>query len=119
MSAANKGRTIPKDVRAKISNTLSGKKPYVMTDTARKNMSIAQTGKKLPELQKRKIKEALAVYDVYRYDKEGNLIDVFSSLKEARKATGVESCHIKDVSIGKRKTAGGYKWKIIDKRGGR
>lgn len=115
MSVKNKGKTIPKEVRVKISNALSGKKPYEMTDTIRKNMSVAQMGKKLPESQKRKIKESLSVYDVYRYDKRGNLMDIFSSLKEASKTTGVAACHIKEVSIGKRKTAGGYKWKIKNK----
>lgn len=47
MSVANTGKTIPNDVRQKISKTLSGRRPYTITEEIRQNMSLAHKGKKL------------------------------------------------------------------------
>ena len=46
---------------------------------------------------------------VYQFDLNGNFIKEYPSYSEATKQTGIG--HIHHVCLGKRKTAGGYKWK--------
>lgn len=53
---------------------------------------------------------------VEMYDLEGNLLKTFQSIEEAKKETGV--IKIGEVCNGKRKTAGGYKWKFVNKFAG-
>ena len=59
--------------------------------------------------------EPLAIrmdFTVLQIDKNTNdIIQEFSSLKEASKITGIASSTICNVCKGKGKTAGGYKWK--------
>jgi hypothetical protein len=51
-------------------------------------------------------------FTVLQIDKNTNdIIQEFSSLKEASKMTGIASSTICNVCKGKGKTAGGYKWK--------
>lgn len=63
--------------------------------------------------------EQRIVRGVIQYDKQGNLINVFSSIHEAAKALNIIEKH-GDVGIcfclnGKRKTAYGYKWQYAEK----
>ena len=46
-------------------------------------------------------------------DKDGNLIQIFSSAKEASDIMGISDKHIGSVCNGNRNFAGGYKWKRI------
>ena len=46
---------------------------------------------------------------VGKYTKEGKLIQVFNTVREAKKDT----CGAPNVLCGRRKTAGGYIWKYI------
>lgn len=50
---------------------------------------------------------------VEQYDKQGNLIAIYNGVREAERATGVESSQISAVALGKpyRKSAGGFVWK--------
>ena len=48
---------------------------------------------------------------VSQYDLNDNFIASFSSITEASNQTGINGSHISGVCLGKRKTAGGYKWK--------
>lgn len=47
---------------------------------------------------------------VYRFDRNGNYIDSFESVKLAGIQMNINPSAISDVARGKRKTAGGYKW---------
>lgn len=59
-------------------------------------------------LREKKNTKQIGQYDLY-----DNLIQLFPSMTEASKATGVNITKISAVCNGKRKTSGGYKWKII------
>lgn len=52
---------------------------------------------------------------VNQYDKNGNLLNTFDSIKIASIKTGANDRHISSVCRGKRKTTGGYVWKYTDK----
>lgn len=58
------------------------------------------------KVQARKISKPVSQYDL-----KDNFIATFSSISEASKLTGVNGSHISAVCLGKRKTAGNYKWK--------
>lgn len=47
---------------------------------------------------------------VVQYTTEGVFMDLYSSLTEAERVTGINKSHICQVCRGKRKTAGGYEW---------
>lgn len=50
---------------------------------------------------------------VAKLDNDGNVLDTFNSIKEAKESIGVKNAHISDVCNGSRKTAGGFKWKYL------
>lgn len=52
---------------------------------------------------------------VKQFDLEGNYIATFQSLYEASKISGVHSGHISECMVGKRKRAGNFIWKPLDK----
>ena len=51
---------------------------------------------------------------VARCDENWNIIDIWESYTAASLGTGVNKTHIGDCCSGTRKTAGGYKWKILN-----
>ena len=51
---------------------------------------------------------------VVRMNLDGTYIDEWSSATDAAKALGIQQGHICSVCNGKRKSAGGYKWKRLD-----
>lgn len=51
---------------------------------------------------------------IARCDDDWNIIDIWNGCKAAFIGTGINSSHISSCCNGKRKTAGGYKWKILD-----
>jgi hypothetical protein len=52
-----------------------------------------------------------ATKKIEQYDKNGNLIKVWASAKEASKCCNISYNNISCVALGKRKSAGGYIWK--------
>jgi len=48
---------------------------------------------------------------VYQYDKSNNLIQIYPTMSEAERQTGIPEPNISKVCKGERKTAGGYIWK--------
>lgn len=48
---------------------------------------------------------------IAQYDKQGNLLKVYDSVKEASADTGIHFSNIYRVCKGERKTAGGYIWR--------
>jgi hypothetical protein len=55
------------------------------------------------------------LHAVYQYSENGELIKQFASLIEAAKLTGVYEKKIRAALKGNAETAGGYRWKYIDK----
>lgn len=49
---------------------------------------------------------------IYQYDKSGNFINRYESIKEASKHTNIDRCHISHVANGDSLSAGGYIWKF-------
>lgn len=54
---------------------------------------------------------AVTKKQVYQYDKQGNLIQIFNSKAEAAKSLNLDSGSIAKVCQGKRKTCGGFIWR--------
>lgn len=51
---------------------------------------------------------------IYQYDKSNNLINIFESLSEASRNTGINLTCICECCKGRQKTAGGYIWKYAE-----
>lgn len=50
---------------------------------------------------------------IYQIDKDGNIVNIWESAREAENATGVCNQNIAKVLKGKRQYAGGYEWKYV------
>ena len=50
---------------------------------------------------------------VYQYDKQMNLIAIFTSAVEAEKNTGIKAGNIRQCCNGRNKTAGGFVWRYL------
>ena len=68
-----------------------------------------QNGKKVKEKKTSRGKK------IAQYTKQGELIQVFPTMKEAAQFTGIALKNISAVICGKNQTAGGFKWKIYNK----
>lgn len=51
---------------------------------------------------------------IARCDEDWNIIDIWKGCTDAQNGTGINKSHISSCCNGKRKYAGGYKWKILD-----
>jgi hypothetical protein len=97
MSENKKGKTIhTKESKQKISESKKGKKRNIIW------------GDKISESKKGKPKQGKPIIQICPQTKE--TINIFSSITEASKITGIKS--ISNNLIGKTKTAGGYIWKF-------
>ena len=64
---------------------------------------------KVPSAESRKRQaEKKGIFGVYQFNKQGNLINKFSSIREAERQTGIFHGSISKCCSGKSKTAGGY-----------
>jgi hypothetical protein len=114
MIGKNKGKTLKKETKQRISNSLKGKnrpkhselmKGRKLTES-HKN-AISKSGKERYKNSPSKLKKKVA-----QYNKEGELIKVWDSLTEAKKGNGISShSNIGACCNGKRKTSNKYKWK--------
>lgn len=83
------GRIVSEETKIKMSEAKKGKKPKNLDSIIAKNKEKSKS--------------------VLQYTKDGEFISEFSSRSMAEKITGIHN--IKSVLKGKRKSAGGYKWK--------
>ena len=88
----------------------------IVTDKTRKAISLGIKGKKnrLGKLHTKETKNKIGKANsksVIMMSLQGEKIKTYSSLAEAYKETGVRQGNIYSVCTGRRKTAGGYKWK--------
>jgi len=112
-------------VNKKISDALKGR---VFSDEAKLKMSIGSTGKIHTDKTKEKMsrqrsgignsmygkirKESSKKYrPVIQLDLDGNIIDKWDGVTIASKTLNINRCTISDVCNGRKKTAGGFKWK--------
>ena len=77
--------------------------------TIKERSSISHTGKKQTIEQINKV-IATKIKPVNQYTKEGILVKVWNSMKEACIELNIQSSSLTRCCQGKRKTAGGYKW---------
>lgn len=93
----NKGKETPEEIRAKLSRAKKGK------PSPRKGAKLT---KEQIEKQASKVRKP-----VVQCDKNGNVIRVWNSGKEASLALNINAGNIALCCTGKHKTAGGYVWK--------
>jgi len=91
----NYGKSRPDEVKEKISKSSLGKK---MSISARNKMSISSMNKNLKP--------------VIQYDLDGTFIKEWNSIKSAGSELKINRSHISNCCNGKRKTSGGYVWKL-------
>ena len=96
---------------SKLIDNLKIKNPssvYRALRTGNSAYGFQWSSEKLPKMKKLVTKTQAR--KVGKYTKEGELVQVFDTVREAKKDT----CGAPNVLSGKRKTAGGYIWKYID-----
>lgn len=90
-------------------------KEHCKIDSFRKRCSESRKGKMHSEEHKRKISEAQKGKFINRKDLSNAVLcvetgEIFESIREAQRKTGINHGNISAVCIGHRKTAGGYHW---------
>lgn len=75
-------------------------------------IAAAITGSTVSDITRRKISAKLS-RPVQQLSKDGHIIAVFGSAKEAHEKTGVDFRHICSCRNNKRQSAGGYVWRFI------
>ena len=94
------------DALKKISEASKGRKIRKLTPEQKLRISKSCTGMKRSYVSDLKSKK------VYQYTKDGLFIRSFKSAIEAQIKTGISESNICSARNGKRKTAGGYIWKL-------
>lgn len=87
-------------------------------DSRRKRFSEALKGKRQSEETKRKISEAQKGKFINREDQSKKVLcvetrEIFDSIQDAERKTGIHAGNISAVCLDKRKTAGSYHWKFF------
>lgn len=92
-------------INHKDSNKLNNNKDNLEWCTHKYNLEYSGVVKKSNEATRKGVKQL---------DKStGTVINVFDSMMEAERSTGIYQSHISACCSGKLKTAGGYKWEIV------
>lgn len=122
---ANIGKKLSEETKKKISDAVSGEKNGFYgrkhSDETKEKLSEAsrgntfRLGKKHTDETKLKMSESqfkskyhkIAVLKI----QEGVIVSEYKSINEAERQTGIDSSSISAVCKGKRKTAGGFKWR--------
>ena len=113
----NYGKTTPEDVKKKISESTKGERNhfYGKHHTEETKRKISQAKQNISDETRRKMSERRPKKRVVQIDKNQNIIvNIFESMHEAERVTGIRNDHICECCRGKGKTAGGYKWKYYD-----
>lgn len=118
----NTGRVPTEEHRQKLSKALKGK---VVSDITREKLRQANLGKKHSEETKCRMKETNHMRGkvgskhpnarpIQQLDKDNYVVKQYPSIVEAAKAVGLKSSsNITLCAKGKRKRAGGYRWRFI------
>jgi group I intron endonuclease len=125
MSLAHIGRVITQETKDRKNKTLRGLKRsdeikkkmserligHTLSEETKKKISLAHKGKIILEETKKKISIASSK-SVVQKTKDGKIIKVFKSIREASKEMNIPETNISQVCSGysHRKTAGGFKW---------
>lgn len=90
-----------------------GNRRYVGNSTWVKGMIGLNTGKKMSQEQKEKIRIASTKYIVYQYTLEGELVDTYYGMNKAAEAVNTDYKSIQRACNGRAKTCKGFIWKKI------
>lgn len=122
-----KGHLVSKETRKKISDKNKnqipwnkGKKLHPLSDSHKEKISLSNKGRKnkpLSNEMKEKIRQYQLVNSssakkIVQKDRDGNVINIFNSIKEARNKTGVS--RILDGVKGRKEYVKGFKWEYYD-----
>jgi group I intron endonuclease len=115
LSEAGMGKIISEEAKKKMSKARKGNK---FSEETKKNMSEAGKGRIFSEKHKRKLSEVKKGIrnlknskTVNQYDLACNFIKEWSCMSEAERILNISRGKISETCKGKRKTAGGFKWK--------
>jgi len=114
ISLHSKNRIVKQETKNKLSNLLKGNKNNLgkkLSEETKNKISKANKGRALSQNTKDAVSKAHWKGYVYQLDMNtDNVIWKYKTAKEANLITGINCGSIKSVIIGKRKSAGGYKW---------
>lgn len=105
------GYKVSDETKNKLSSSRYGIK---LSDETRDKISKGHIGLKRSYATVQKIAKA-HFKKVYQFDKNGTLINVFESMKDAANKTKTSISCISDVCNGKRKSTNGYAWSFDSK----
>jgi hypothetical protein len=89
---------------------------HKQTEDTRKKISNSMKHRKFSDEHRRRISQSKSgtnhhcAKPVYQYDKDGNLVKVWSYMSEASKALGIDKSCISACCRGKTRSSGGYIW---------
>ena len=114
------GRHLTEEQKRKISEGMKGEKHPMwgrhLTEEQKRKISEAMKGEKHPMYGKHRDDETIDKIRlrhnkaVVQYTKEGEFVAEYESALIAKEKTGINNSHIGDCCLGKRKSAGGFKW---------
>jgi len=84
------------------------------SEESNRKRSIVMKGR-IPSVEIMELARKSRIVSVYQFDKNDNIIKKWNSISEAESETGINHGNICWCCKGKRKTAGGYKWKYANK----
>lgn len=91
-----------------------GAKQRKISCEGRKNLSFHRSGKGNPMYGKKRPENAKHYRSVSQYDLNNNYLYTWQGIIIASKTLNINRCTISDVCNGRKKTAGGYKWKYTE-----
>ena len=111
------GKHRSEEARKSISNALKGSH---LSEERKKKISDAHKGKHIPQEVREKIRESVIsaksdkVNKVLQYDKEGNLIRIWNSIKQIQEELQISYSAINSCCRGKQKSSCGFIWKYAE-----
>lgn len=108
ISNALKNRKFSNETIEKMKTSAKQRKISV---EGRKSLSIHRSGSNNPMYGKKRPENSKHYRSVVQYDLNNNYIYTWQGIIIASKALKINRCTITDVCNGRKKTAGGYKWK--------
>lgn len=112
----NLGKQHSEETKQKLSEIHKGKQH---SEETKRKLSELNKGKHPSEETKRKLSEVHTNHPslskpVSQFTKSGEFVATYPSTSEAGRQTGVNQSHISDCCNGKRKSAGGYVWRLAN-----
>jgi group I intron endonuclease len=105
-----KGGYKSEETKQKIRNSKKGKLYGDMKDDHKQKLRKSALDRN-DSLKKRLKNNNFRSKSIVQLDMDNNVINIYTSIKEASKKTNINYCSIQQTACKKQQTAGGYKWK--------